>query len=522
VDNNRQSTTEVKIMIAHEESLVKMETAFQEVIGFVKQSIESPEVRIDKVERGLFDRLLVIGLHSLETVIAAAGDGNHGETAEHDGKTLQRSEEKKTKPYRSIFGVLAVDRYVYSSGPRKKVEWAPVDARLGLPAGEQSYVLEDWMQRVCVKESFEEGVGSLRDLLGVKTSVRAAEVMNRRMAERADSFSETKSAPAPDTEEELIVLAADGKGVPMRRPLEERLKAHQAATSPDGCPVQTSPSADESPAEPKKKRLGRGEKRTRKQMAYVGAVYSIAPFVRTADQVVNELRRKERQPDRPRPQNKQVFAEMTRFREGEVINGQVRCFARLALLAILRLVCTKTLICLMDGQRSLWNLKDSWFPRAIGVLDLFHVMDRLWQVAHAFHGEGTRNAECQVDRHLRLLLEGKVSYVIGLYKRMLDEAKLHGGKAKTVRETITYFENNKQYMKYDEYLANGYPIGTGVVEGACRHFVKDRMELAGMRWEIEGAQAMLSLRAIYLNDQWDDFVEYRIHTEQDNLYAQAA
>jgi len=507
-------------MIAQEESLVKMEKAFREVMKFVKQSGESQEIRLDEVERGLFDRLLVIGHDGLETVIAAAGDGNHGETVKHHGKMLQRSEEKRNKPYSSIFGVLSVERYVYASGPKKKVEWAPVDARLGLPAGEQSYVLEDWMQRVCVKESFEEGVGSLRDLLGVKTSGRAAEVMNRTMAEHADSFSETEAAPAPDTEEELIVLAADGKGVPMRRPLEERLKVHQAATRPD--PLEVQPSVDESPAEPKKKRLGPGEKRTRKQMAYVGAVYSIAPFVRTADQVINELRRKERQADRPRPQNKQVFAEMTRFREGEVINGQVRCFARLALLAILRLVSRKTLICLMDGQRSLWNLKDGWFPRAIGVLDVFHVMQRLWQVAHAFHGEATRNAEWQVDRHLRLLLEGKVSYVIGVYKRMLDEAKLNGGKAKTVRETITYFENNKQYIKYDEYLAKGYPIGTGVVEGACRHFVKDRMELAGMRWEIEGAQAMLSLRAIYLNDQWDAFIEYRIQTEQQSLYAQAA
>jgi hypothetical protein len=112
--------------------------------------------------------------------------------------------------------------------------------------------------------------------------------------------------------------------------------------------------------------------------------------------------------------------------------------------------------------------------------------------------------------------------VIGLYKRMLQQHALKGARAKTVRETITYFENNKQSMKYDEYLAAGYPIGTGVVEGACRHFVKDRMELAGMRWEIEGAGAMLSLRALHLNDQWDDFVEYRIQTEQEALYAQAA
>lgn len=508
-------------MIAKSESLGKAEAVFREMIEFVNKASESKEFRMDEVERTLFDMGLALGFRLLQQFASAAGDGDHGQTVEHEGKTLQRSEQKRTKLYRSIFGVLPIERYVYSLGAKRKVEWAPVDARLGLPAGEQSYVLEDWMLRVCVKESFAEGVGSLRDLLGVKTSVRAAEVMTRNMAAYADCFSETKAAFDPGTEQEIVVLAADGKGVPMRRPLEQRLQEHRATTAAKE-PPETSPPDQEPTAGAKPKRLKKGEKRTRKQMAYVGAVYSIAPFKRTAEDVVNELRRKQRQADRPRPQNKQVFAEMTRFREGEVINGQVRCFARLAFAAVLRAGLAKTLVCLMDGQRSLWALKESWFARAIGVLDIFHVLERAWQVAHACHGEGTRAAELQVEQHLRLLLQGKVGYVIGLYKRLIGQHRLTGSRVKTLRETITYFENNKQYMKYDEYLAAGYPIGTGVAEGACRHFVKDRMELSGMRWEIEGAQAMLSLRAFYLNDQWDDFVEHRIQTEQEELYAQAA
>jgi len=508
-------------MIAQLESIGKAEAVFAEMIEFVKNAITSGELRADEVERALFDKGLRVGLHLLEAFVAAAGDGDQGETVEREGRILHRSDEKKPKPYRSIFGVLPVERYVYAPGPKQKVAWAPVDAKLGLPAGEQSYVLEDWLLRVCVKESFRESVDSLRDLLGVKTSVRAAEVMSRNVAEHAEGFRETRAAPDPDTEEELVVLAADGKGVPMRRPLEERLQEHRAGESAARLCADDDALA-ESAAKPKAKRLQRGEKRTRKQMAYVGAVYSIAPFVRTADEVVDELRRRKRQTERPRPQNKQLFAEMTRIREGEVLNGQVQCFVQLAFSAIARASSHKTLICLMDGQKSLWNLKESWFPRAIGVLDMFHVMERLWLVAHAFHGEGTRAAESQVESHLRLLLQGKVGCVIGLYKRMLVQHDLKGSRAKTVRETITYFANNRQYMKYNEYLARGYPIGTGVVEGACRHFVKDRMELAGMRWEIEGAQAVLSLRALYLNDQWDDFIKYRIHTEQQCLYGQAA
>lgn len=507
-------------MMTQLESLGKAEAVFREMIGFLKEAIDS-ELRIDEVERALFDKGLRLGLQLLETFVVAAGDGDHGKTVEHQGKTLHRSELKMTKRYRSIFGVLFIERHVYAPGPKKQVAWAPLDARLGLPAGEQSYVLEDWVQRVCVKESFAEGVGSLRDLLGVNTSVRAAEVMTRKMAAYADHFSETAAAFDPSSEQEIVVLAADGKGVPMRRPLEQRLQEHRAVTAVPEAAESAAPDQQPS-AGPKPKRLKKGEKRTRKQMAYVGAVYSIAPFKRSAEEVVNELRRKQRQADRPRPQNKQVFAEMTRFREGQVINGQVRCFARLAMSAVFRAGSAKTLVCLMDGQRSLWALKEGWFGRAIGVLDIFHVLERVWQVAHACHGEGTRAAELQVDQHLRLLLEGKVGYVVGVCKRLLGQHHLKGSRAKTVQETITYFENNKQYMKYDEYLAAGYPIGTGVAEGACRHFVKDRMELSGMRWEIEGAQAMLSLRALYLNDQWDDFVEHRIQAEQERLYAQAA
>jgi len=505
-------------MVAQFDSIGKAEAEFQKMLQFVKQAIASGELRADEVEQGLFDGGLTIGRHLLEAFIQQTGDGDHGPSVEHQGQTLQRSEEKKTKKYRSIFGVLEINRYVYASGPKKKVAWAPVDARLGLPAGEQSYVLEDWLQRVCIKEAFAEGVGSLRDLLGVKTSVRAAETMNRNMAQYVDGFRQSVAAPAPESEEETLVLAADGKGVPMRRPLKERLKEHHLRKAGNDCPE----ALPEKSRKPNKKRLSRGEKRTRKQMAYVGAVYSIAPFVRSAEEVVDDLRRRRRQEDRPRPQNKQLVAEMTHFHEDEVVNGQEQCFAGLAWSAIQRAGKEKTLVCLMDGQTSLWNLKESWFPRAVGVLDIFHVLERLWQVAHAFHGEGSQSASWQVTEHLRLLLEGKVGYVIGVYKRMLNGQGLKAAHATTVRETITYFENNRQYMQYDDYLAAGYPIGTGVVEGACRHFVKDRMELAGMRWEIEGAGAMLNLRALYLNDQWDDFIQYRIQTEQDTLYGQAA
>ena len=111
--------------------------------------------------------------------------------------------------------------------------------------------------------------------------------------------------------------------------------------------------------------------------------------------------------------------------------------------------------------------------------------------------------------------------ISGLRRRLKAE-KLSSPRRKVVRSALEYLENNKAHMRYDEYLAAGYPIGSGVAEGACRHLVKDRMEQTGMRWTMEGAQAMLHVRALYLNDQWEDFLEHRVEQEQTRLYRRPA
>jgi hypothetical protein len=366
-----------------------------------------------------------------------------------------------------------------------------------LPEGEFSYVLEDWLQRLCVKESFHEAVSSLRSLLGLAPSERAAEQMNQRMAEHAEAFRAQQPAPPADEEAQLLVATADGKGVPMRRLLEER--------------VRSGP------------RRGKGEKANKKQMSYVGAVYSIDRFRRTADDVVDEVQRKQRAADRPQPQHKQVWAEMTRVAEGEACTGRERLFVEMAVACYERNPQRKkTLVCLMDGEAALWDVQREWLRQAVGILDLFHVLQRLWQAAHCFHTERSREAEEFVTHRLRLLLEGKVGHVIGGLRRLLEQRDLRGEKRKTVTAVIGYYENNRQHMRYDEYLAAGFPIGSGVAEGACRHVVKDRLEQTGMRWNVAGAQAMLHLRAIYLNGDWNDFVSYRIETEQAALYRRSA
>jgi hypothetical protein len=182
----------------------------------------------------------------------------------------------------------------------------------------------------------------------------------------------------------------------------------------------------------------------------------------------------------------------------------------------------RPVVCLMDGERALWEAQQVYFPEAVGVLDLFHVLERLWTAAHCFHREGSDEAEQFVEDRLRGLLEGRVGYVIGGLRQRLTKHALSGPRRKTLESVITYLENNREHMRYDEYIAAGYPIGSGVAEGACRHLVKDRMEQSGMRWTVSGAQAMLHVRATYLNDQWDEFIEDRVVREQTRLYGKAA
>lgn len=504
------------MMMTEEQRFLKVRLVFQQFEQFVQQA-ERENLRIDLFERQALAILLKAGFEAEEEFITRCGSGDLGQAIALDepsrvkaggaqppdgnasGRMLRRSLETHHRRYVSIFGEHHFERYVYAPRAGQPIERMPVDEQLGLPEGEFSYVLQDWLQRLTIKESFAEAAASLEMLLNLRVSVGASERMNQHLAEQAESFRVTQGPPDLATEGELIVYANDCKGVPMRRPVEER-----ARRGP---------------------RRGKGEKANQKQMACVGAAYSVAPFVRTPDDILDEVFREQRAADRPEPQNKRLWAEMTLAREDEMLNGKTRVFAQQALDLLARDPARqKTVLCLMDGEKKLRDEQHAWLPRAIGILDIWHVIERLWFVAYCFHKEQSPEAERFVEDRLRALLEGRVGYVIGYFRRLqLSPPKtLTAAQRHTINSAITYFENNREYMKYDDYLAAGYPIGSGVAEGACRHVVKDRLELTGMRWTVAGAQAMLHLRALYLNGDWTTYLEHHIENEQNALYRKTA
>jgi hypothetical protein len=502
-------------IFAQEQSIDKLVSHAMAEIGEFLKECEQREKRLDEVEEGLFRRLMNMGGSLLQAYVDRSGNGDRGATYEHEGKVLKRSREEHSRPYRSIFGVLQIRRYVYAQREGQRIEAAFVDQELGLPAGEQSYVLENWLNRLTTHVSYDTAVNWLAETLEIHTTVRAAEMMARKGASSVEGFREQRSAPPAKGEAEIVVVTADGKGVPMRRPLEQRLKDELGKPLPKRRLRTTYEKAN--------KRAHRGEKKVRKQMAYVGSVYTIAPWERFARDILDEVHRKATAENRPDPQNKRLWAEMTQILEGRVDRGMERLFGQLEGDAALRdRRRAKTWVVLLDGDRALWEAKKKHLPEAVGILDLYHVLEYLWKASYCFHPESSQEAESFVTRYLQMLLEGQVGNVIGVFRRFLKRQKSRRGKTTGLKRAIDYFAANREAMRYDEYLEAGYPIGSGVVEGACRHVVKDRMECTGMRWEIEGAQNILDLRTTYLNGEWSAFTKYRIETEQAALYASSA
>lgn len=481
------------MIMAQEQAILKGQVQLAEMAEFVRRASRDGRP-IDEVERELWQSVLVLGRMLLSGYVEGVGPGDVGDTLVYEGRELRRLESPHDRRFVSVFGELTIQRYVYGTRETQKQEVIPTDAVLALPEGDFSHLLQEWDQAFCVQGSHAESRRTVERILGIGQSVRSLEQMNVSMAESVEAFRSSQPKPPAREEGSILVLTADGKGVPMRRDAERDPPAIRG-------------------------RRKKGEKANKKRMACVGGVYTIDPFMRTAEDVVEEVLRDARKPDRPDPCHKQLRAELTREIEGVEVNGKDRIFSWFAEQVKIRNPRgRKPVVCVMDGERALWKKLTALMVGMVCILDIFHVLERLWQAAHCFHPEGSDEAQAFVTDRLLRLLRGEVGYVIGGLKQMATKQKLKGSKARQLSAAIGYLERNRRFMRYDAYLAAGYPIGSGVAEGACRHLVKDRMELTGMRWCVPGAQAMLDLRAVYLNGDWETFQQHRIKQERHRLY----
>jgi hypothetical protein len=418
-----------------------------------------------EVEGHLFREMLALGAQLLGAFLKLVGPGDWGEEIPlEEGHVVKRWPQPHPRRLVTVFGEFRIARWVYGTRPGQKIELAPTDQRLQLPENDLSYLLQEWDQLLGVEQAF----GVVRDT-------------------------------QPEAEGTLLVATEDNKGVPMVRP---------ATAVPAGCHRK------------------KGEKANKKQMACIGCVYTVDPHVRTPEELVATLFR---EPDRPRQRppearQKRYWTALTREEDGRTVRAQAEVFQHLRDDLALRRRPGQTVVHLSDGQHSLETDRRQYLPQdtnTVDVLDLMHVLPRLWEAAHLFHREGSDAASQFVRERLQRVLEGTPGRVIGGLRQMGTKHGLRGVQRQRLRRLCEFLESNLHRMRYDEYLRAGYPIATGVIEGACRHVIKDRMERAGMRWKVPGAQAMLQLRAIHANGDWRAFQDHRIKHETARLYPHA-
>jgi hypothetical protein len=466
----------------------------EQLLAFVHTALQQHEP-LHALEQGIWTRLLQLGHQLVAQVFEQQGSGDVGESVQlPDGRDVYRLPDLHDRRYVSIFGDFRLRRTVYGSREGQKIEFAPLDNRLQLPASPFSYVLQDWDQSLCAEQAFGQVNATITRMLQLKQSVDSLERMNQDMAQHATPFRLNRPLPPAAEEGEVFVVSADGKGVVLRRDPED-------------------------PAPPAYRT--KGDKASQKRMATVGTVYSVGRYVRTPEQVVAALFRDGPRPEanRPRPQHKQVWASLP---QADVpVSGMEAVFVWLLWeLSRRNSSRAKEVVYLSDGQEALWNAREQYLGGrcTVGILDLLHVTPRLWKAAHVFHAEKSAAAEVFVREQLLRVLRGQVASVIRGLRVMGGRRSLTAAKRHALREVCNYLEKNQARMRYDAYLAAGYPIASGVIEGACRHLVKDRMERAGMHWTIPGAQAMLEVRSVYVSGHWEEYQTYRIAQEMQRLY----
>lgn len=381
---------------------------------------------------------------------------------------------RSQRAYVSLFGEVQVKRAYYLNGECGGL--CPLDAVMSLPARSYSDSVQERLSELNVWVSQDHSLVLLARWLGLKIPKGSLQSSVSEQAAYLDDYYAQHAAHSTPEQDSILVATADGKGIPMTR-------------------------ADSPPLEA---RRSKGSKKTAKKEAIVTALYTVAPYRRDSQDILSALL-----PDaanattipaeRPLLSNKQTFG---------TLEGKTVALTHLADQVMHRQTAPFTqCVALTDGADALQRQMRDHLPDFTLVLDIIHVTEYLWDAANARFGETSLERLPWMRQALTWLLEDHLD-------DLLDDLTTQASHLPTPQQTTlthiaAYLRRNRLCMDYQHYLAQGWPIGTGVVEGACRHLVKDRFEQAGMRWSKLGAQALLNLRSVAFNNDWDDFQRFR-------------
>jgi hypothetical protein len=402
-------------------------------------------------------------------------------------RTHARLRERHLK---TIFGTVQVSRTGYSAHGADTL--FPRDAELNLPPELYSHGVERRAADEVIKTSFDQACVSIASTTGTTVPKRQLEETTVHAAADFDAFYETRSADSvceAGKTSEILALSTDGKGIVMR-PEDLREATRKAAV---GRTHKMS------------KRLSRGEKRNYKRMAQVAAVFTIGAFVRRPEDIMADaapVRDADEVIVRPRPEHKRVWASVAKSPK-EVIEQMFQEALRRDPAR------NKRWVVLVDGNLAqLALIKKAARRHGVKltiVVDVIHVLEYVWKAGIALHGEGNTATQRWVSERLLEILRGNSSVVAAGMRRSATLRRTKAADRAAVDDCADYLLKYRRYLHYDQYLATGLPISTGVIEGACRHLIKDRMDITGACWGLLGAEAVLKLRSLRSSGDLDEY-----------------
>ena len=477
--------------------------SFNELIGSLSSDVTSDMDHSD-LEKFLQNEGRELMRKLFEEKLRLRGNGSVAEVVQGSDGVERPYKRESDRSLKSVFGEVTVERMGYGRPGEESL--FPKDLELNMPAGIYSLGISRLMSLNAAKGSFDEAIATVKEATGVDVPKRQALSLVTNAAQDFESFYERVEVDALSTDGEFVVVTMDAKGIVMRKEslteaTRERAKESQTKLT---------------------KRLSKGEKSNRKRMATVASVYEIESFKRTPEQICSDLRpvRDATEKKRPRPQHKRVWASVER--PPEVVTVEV--FEQAVKLDP---DSKKTWLALVDGEpNQISRIEAEAKKRGVNVtiiLDIIHVIEYLWKASRVFNEETSQEAQDWVTQRLLEILRGNSSHVAAGIRRSATLRKLNEKDREPVDKCADYLLNKSAYLKYDKYLEQGFPIATGVIEGACRHLIKDRLDITGARWSLEGAEAILKLRSLRTSGDFEEYWTYHEGQElQRNHFAKFA
>ncbi|HEY4887815.1 MAG TPA: ISKra4 family transposase [Candidatus Dormibacteraeota bacterium] len=464
--------------------------AGEEALGLEHSQLEA---RLAEDARELARQLLQDQL-DLRARVEQRADGVIGS----DGTPRRSVERGHERDLHTVLGEVQVTRLAYRAAGSENLY--PADAQLNLPPVRHSHGIRRLAALEAPRSSFEDGQAAIVRQTGQQIGTRQLRELTLAAAQDVGAFYAQRERTVPDGKD-LLVLSCDAKGVVMR---------------PEALREQTRTQAQNASSK-LKTRLSEGEKTNRKRMAEIVTVYELTPEPRTAAEILPD-------PDnppaaastRPKAKNKWLKASVTddaRAVIAEMFNEADRRDPEHKL----------TWVALVDGNNhQIDRIKAEARKRKITipiVVDFIHVLEYLWSGCWCFFAEGDPAAERWVSDKARQVLDGRAGIVAAAIRRKATTLGLDANQRKNADRCADYLLAKRPYLDYPTALTTGSPIATGVIEGACRHLVKDRMDITGARWGLAGAEAILTLRALITNGDFDQYWTFHLAQEHRRVHA---